>query len=99
MPANKKTRAMREAEKKAEQEVMEQEAIETEKKAEQEAIEEPQTIKTKTIGLFTKQMKDWGYESKEEFANEIIKHEIGDVIDGKKVTKLLKERAQLIIEG
>ena len=66
---------------------------------EQKAIEEPQAIKIKTVGLFTKQMKDWGYESKEEFANEIIKHEIGDVIDGKKVTKLLKERAQLIIEA
>ena len=55
-------------------------------------------VDDKTVGLFTKQMKDWGYESQEEFANEIVKHEIGDVVDGKKVTKLLKERAQLIIE-
>lgn len=59
---------------------------------------ETKLIDDKTVGLFTKQMKEWGYESKEEFANEIIKHEIGDVVDGKKVTKLLKERAQLIIE-
>jgi len=59
---------------------------------------ETKLIDDKTVGLFTKQMKDWGYESKEEFANEIMKHEIGDVVDGKKVTKLLKERAQLIIE-
>ena len=44
-------------------------------------------------------MKDWGYDSKEDFANEIVKHQIGDVVNGKKVTKLLKERAQLIIEA
>jgi hypothetical protein len=60
---------------------------------------ETKLIDDKTVGLFTKQMKDWGYESKEEFANEIVKHQIGDVVNGKKVTKLLKERAQLIIEA
>ncbi len=63
--------------------------------------ENPPTPKVddKTIGLFTKQMKEWGFESKEDFANEIIKHDIGEIVNGKKVTKLLKERAQLIIEA
>jgi len=81
MPANKKTRAMKDAEKKLKEEA------------------ETPKVDDKTVGLFTKQMKDWGYESKEEFANEIVKHEVGAVVDGKKVTKLLKERAQLIIEA
>ena len=86
MPANKKTRAMKDAEKKLKEEA------ETPKA-------ETKLIDDKTVGLFTKQMKEWGYESKEEFANEIVKHEVGAVVDGKKVTKLLKERAQLIIEA
>jgi len=68
------------------------------KKLKQEEESETPKVDDKTVGLFTKQMKDWGYESKEEFANEIVKHEVGDLVDGKKVTKLLKERAQLIIE-
>lgn len=68
------------------------------KKLKKQQESETPKVDDKTVGLFTKQMKDWGYESKEEFANEIMKHEIGDVVDGKKVTKLLKERAQLIIE-
>lgn len=68
-------------------------------KAKQEANAHTPKVDDKTVGLFTKQMKDWGYESKEEFANEIVKHQIGDVVNGKKVTKLLKERAQLIIEA
>ena len=68
-------------------------------KAKQEANALTPKVDDKTVGLFTKQMKDWGYESKEEFANEIVKHQIGDVVNGKKVTKLLKERAQLIIEA
>jgi len=68
------------------------------KKLKKQQESETPKVDDKTVGLFTKQMKDWGYESKEEFANEIVKHEIGDVVDGKKVTKLLKERAQLIIE-
>ncbi len=72
-----------------------------EDKLKQTLQENPPTPKVddKTVGLFTKQMKDWGYDSKEEFANEIVKHQIGDVVNGKKVTKLLKERAQLIIEA
>ncbi len=83
MPANKITNEQKK--------ILKQQESET-------AKAETKLIDDKTVGLFTKQMKDWGYESKEEFANEIMKHEIGDVVDGKKVTKLLKERAQLIIE-
>ena len=50
-------------------------------------------------GAFTRQMKTFGYRNVQTFANAVAKKEVGDTLKGKKVTKLLKQRAQFVINA
>ena len=50
-------------------------------------------------GAFTKQMKTFGFKDVQKFADAVDKKEVGQMIKGKKVTKLLKQRAQFVINA
>tara|TARA_R110001599_G_scaffold336734_1_gene554728 strand:+ start:896 stop:1165 length:270 start_codon:yes stop_codon:yes gene_type:complete len=54
-------------------------------------------LDSKTIELFTKQMIVWGFTDINEFASKIMESQIGEFIEGKKVTKLLLERSKFIL--
>lgn len=50
-------------------------------------------------GAFTKQMKTFGFKDVQKFADVVVKKEIGEKIKGKKVTRLLKQRAQFVVNA
>ena len=50
-------------------------------------------------GAFTKQMKSFGYKDVQKFADVVVKKEVGEKIKDKKVTKLLKQRAQFVVNA
>lgn len=50
-------------------------------------------------GAFTRQMKTFGYKDVQKFADAVAKKEVGEKIKGKKVTTLLKQRAQFVINA
>lgn len=50
-------------------------------------------------GAFTRQMKTFGFTDVQKFADAVAKKEVGDQLKGKKVTTLLKQRAQFVINA
>jgi len=50
-------------------------------------------------GAFTRQMKTFGYSDVQKFADAVLKKDVGQMLKGKKVTKLLKQRAQFVVNA
>ena len=50
-------------------------------------------------GAFTKQMKTFGYTDVQKFADDVVAKDVGEMLKGKKVTTLLKQRAQFVINA
>ncbi len=50
-------------------------------------------------GAFTRQMKSFGFKDVQKFADAVAKKEVGEKLKGKKVTTLLKQRAQFVINA
>lgn len=50
-------------------------------------------------GAFTRQMKTFGFQDVQKFADAVLKKEVGEKIRGKRVTPLLKQRAQFVVNA